>query len=202
MKRTLAVVTLFWIWFAPAGQTVFKINQYNVAYRGDVMPVFTMFTNARISKTLSITGYFYINAYPKGSWGEGLAGLSYTPASWVTIGFLGGFQTNEPRIWRISPILLLNYKKWSFFGGFEFGGARYRWDAMGFYQIGAFRLGGEFIRYYKMYAAGPRAEFTFCKKQPVTLFYSFLWDWTYGHPAHMFGIYTTFGGLRQGWVTD
>lgn len=131
-----------------------------------------------------------------------MAGLSYSPAKWITLGFLGGFQSNENQLWRISPIILLNYRRWSFFGGFEFGGKRYRWDAMGFYRAGPFRLGAEFIRYYQMYAAGPRTEFTFWKKQPISLFYSFLWDWTSGYPAHMFGIYTTFGDLRPGWVSD
>jgi len=60
---------------APA-QALFKLNQYNVLYRGDLMPVFTLFTTAPISRTLSVSGYFYINAFPKGSWGEGLAGLT------------------------------------------------------------------------------------------------------------------------------
>jgi hypothetical protein len=44
-----------------------------------------------------------------------------------------------------------------------------------------------------MYAAGPRVEFSFIKKQPVTIFYSALWDWKGSKLASMFGIYSTFG---------
>jgi hypothetical protein len=187
---------------AGQAQTVFRINQYNIVYRGDLMPVVTLFTNYQFNQKLSFTTYFYVNAYPKNSWGEGLFGLTYTPARWLSLGFLGGFQSNETELWRISPIILLNYKKLSFFGAFEFGGKRYRWDAMCFYNVKSFKFGGEFIRYYQMYAAGPRVEFSFLKKQPITIFYSGLWDWSYGNFASMFGIYTTFGAFRTVPVLD
>ncbi|MCK9421732.1 MAG: hypothetical protein M0Q38_03970 [Bacteroidales bacterium] len=175
------------------GQAIFKINQYNIIYSGDLMPVITLFTNYPFNKKLSITSYFYVNAYTKNSWGEGLAGLTFTPVKGISLGFLGGFQSNETELWRVSPIILLSKNRFSFFGAFEFGGKRYRWDAMGFYNWKAFYLGAEFIRYYQMYAAGPRIEFSFLKKQPITIFYSGLWDWTYGKYASMFGIYSSFG---------
>lgn len=179
------------------GQTVFKINQYNIIYTGNLMPVITLFTNYQFSEKLSFTSYFYVNAYKKSSWGEGLFGLIYTPVRGVSLGFMGGFQSNETEIWRISPIVMLSYKKFSFFGAFEFGGKRYRWDAMGFYSVKSFKFGGEFIRYYQMYSAGPRVEFSFLKKQPITVFYSALWDWSYGNYSSMFGIYTAFGNFRK-----
>lgn len=185
-----------------SGQTVFKINQYNIIYTGNLMPVVTLFTNYQFSEKLSFTSYFYVNAYKKSSWGEGLFGLTYTPVRGVSLGFMGGFQSNETEIWRVSPIIMLSYKKLSFFGAFEFGGKRYRWDAMGFYSVKSFKFGGEFIRYYQMYSAGPRVEFSFLKKQPITVFYSALWDWTYGNYSSMFGIYTTFGSFRRVPVLD
>ncbi len=199
-KRLLLFFSL--LSMACSGQTIFKINQYNIIYKGDLMPVITLFTNYQFNQKLSFTSYFYVTAYPKNSWGEGLFGLTYTPVKWLSLGFLGGFQSNETELWRVSPIILMNYKKFSFFGAFEFGGKRYRWDAMGFYSVKSFKFGGEFIRYYKMYAAGPRVEFSFLKKQPITLFYSGLWDWTYGNYASMFGIYTAFGNFRKAVLPD
>lgn len=184
------------------GQAIFKINQYNIIYSGDLMPVITLFTNYPFNKNLSITSYFYVNAYVKNSWGEGLAGLTFTPVKGISLGFLGGFQSNETELWRVSPIILLSKNRFSFFGAFEFGGKRYRWDAMGFYTWKALNLGAEFIRYYQMYAAGPRIEFSFLKKQPITIFYSGLWDWTFGKYASMFGIYSSFGNSPKVSVLD
>ncbi|MFA6129175.1 MAG: hypothetical protein WC699_17890 [Bacteroidales bacterium] len=193
MKKLLFIFSLCClIGYPVSGQTMFKINQYNIYYNKGFMPIVTMFTNHKFNEKLSFTSYFYINAYQKNSWGEGLAGVTYTPVKGISIGLLGGLQSNEDVIWRISPIVLLSKGRWSFFGAFEFGGKRYRWDTMGFYSVKAFKFGAEFIRYYEMYAAGPRVEFSFIKKQPVTVFYSGLWDWTYGRYASMFGIYTAF----------
>lgn len=179
------------------GQTIFKINQYNTWYNNELMPVLTLFANHQFSKKLSFTSYFYLNAYPKNSWGEGLAGLTYTPVKGVSVGFIGGLQSNETEMWRVSPIIMLAKNQFSFFGAFEFGGRRFRWDAMGFYSFKTFKFGAEFIRYYQMYAAGPRLECSFIKKQPVTLFVTGLWDWTYGRPGLMFGIYSTFGAFNK-----
>jgi hypothetical protein len=195
MKKLLYILIIS-LSIAPvlSGQTIFKINQYNIYYNRSLMPVATLFTNHQISPRLSVTSYFYINAVAGTGWGEGLAGVTWTPVPGISVGLLGGLQSNEPQPFRFSPIVLLNKNRFSFFGAFEFGGARYRWDCMGFYAAGPFRLGGELIRYYGMYAAGPRAEFTFLKRQPVTLFYSALWDWQGSKLASMFGIYSAFGG--------
>lgn len=203
MKKILSLlIPGLFIISSVGGQSIFKINQYNTYYNNDLMPVVTLFTNHQFSDKLSVTGYFYINAYPKNSWGEGLAGISYSPVKGIIIGFLGGFQTNETEIWRISPIIMVNKNHFSFSGAFEFGGKRYRWDAMAFYALKSFKFGGEFIRYYQMYAAGPRIEFTFLKKQPVTLFFTGLWDWTYGRYAPMFGIFSTFGAFGKSIAID
>ena len=196
-KKALILLFPFLLNLSVSGQTLFKINQYNVLYKGDLMPIITLFANHQIINRLGISGYFYVNAYPKSSWGEGLIGVNYTVIDGLTLGFLAGFQSNEARIWRISPLVMMNFGKFSFFGAFEFWGKRYRWDAMAFYSVSSVKFGGEFIRYYQMYAAGPRIEFSFLKKQPITIFYSFLWDWSYGYPAHMFGIYTSFGKLTR-----
>jgi hypothetical protein len=112
----------------------------------------------------------------------------------ISVGVLGGIQSNEDQIFRVSPIALVNRGRFSFLGAFEFGGKRYRWDCMGFYQFGPVKLGAELIRYYSMYAAGPRAELTFLKAQPITVFYSALWDWGGQKYASMFGVFSTFGG--------
>ncbi len=198
MKKILVIlIPCLFIISSVGGQPIFKINQYNTYYNNDLMPVVTLFTNHQFSDKLSVTGYFYINAYPKNSWGEGLAGVSYSPVKGVVIGFLGGFQTNETELWRISPIIMVNKNHFSLSGAFEFGGKRYRWDAMAFYTLKSFKFGGEFIRYYQMYAAGPRIEFTFLKKQPVTIFFTGLWDWTYGRYAPMFGIFSIFGAFGK-----
>ncbi|MEI7500470.1 MAG: hypothetical protein WCK84_08455 [Bacteroidota bacterium] len=179
------------------GQTIFKINQYNIYSNKELMPIITLFTNHQFSEKVSVTSYFYINAYPKNSWGEGLAGITYTPVKGISLGFLCGFQSNETEIWRVSPIIMLSKNRFSFFGAFEFGGKRYRWDAMAFYSVKAFKFGAEFIRYYQMYATGPRIEFTFLKKQPITIFYTGLWDCTNSRFDSMFGIYSTFGAFKK-----
>jgi hypothetical protein len=198
MKRLLGCLMFVFLCFGPVGgQSIFKINQYNTYYNNDLMPVITLFTNHQFNEKLSFTSYFYINAYQKNSWGEGLVGVTYTPVKGISVGFLGGFQSNETEIWRISPIIMISKKQFSLSGAFEFGGKRFRWDAMGFYSLKAFKFGAEFIRYYSMYAAGPRVEFSFLKKQPITIFYSGLWDWTYGRFASMFGIYSTFGAFKK-----
>ena len=179
-------------------QAIFKINQYNVWYKNDLMLFFTMFGNYPLNKNLSVAGYFYINALPKpGSWGEGLAGPMWTPVPGVSVGVLGGFQTNEEQVFRYSPLILVNRGRFSLFSSLEFGGKRYRWDCMAFYRFGPLKLGGELIRYFQMYAAGPRAELTFLKAQPITVFYSALWDWKGQNLASMFGIYSTFGGGKR-----
>jgi len=196
MKRPIVVLfSILLACLSVTGQAIFKINQYNIIYRGDLMPVITLYGNFPLNGKLSITSYFYVNGYKNNSWGEGLAGVTYTPVTGISLGFLAGFQSNEPALWRISPIVVLSKNRFSFFGAFEFGGQRYRWDAMGFYLLNSFKFGAEFIRYYQMYAAGPRIEFSFLKKQPITIFYSGLWDWSYGHYSSMFGIYSTFGIL-------
>ncbi|MCX6280521.1 MAG: hypothetical protein NTU51_00990 [Bacteroidetes bacterium] len=179
-----------------SGQTLFKINQYDVLYNGNLMPIITLYTNYQINEHIGITNYFYVTAYPQNSWGEGLVGVSYTIVKGITIGFLAGYQSNETELWRISPIIGLYKKPFSFFGAFEFGGKRYRWDAMGFYELHSWKFGGEFIRYYQMYAAGPRVEFSFLKNNILTVFHSSLWDWVYGKYAAMFGIYASFGNMK------
>jgi hypothetical protein len=63
---------------------------------------------------------------------------------------------------------------------------------MAFYLINDFKIGGELIRFYNMFAAGPRVEYSFFKKQPITVFTTGLWDWTNGKPGLMFGIYSVF----------
>ncbi len=193
-KRIIKLVLFSCLFHVPApGQTIFKFNQYDIIYSGDFMPVVTLYASYQINKTFGVASYFYVNAYPKNSWGEGLIGPLVTPVKGITIGFLGGYQSNETELWRISPLLILSFNPWSFYGAFEFGGKRYRWDCMGFYSVKNFKFGGEFIRFYQMYTAGPRIEFTFFKKQPITVFYTALWDWTYGKYSSMFGIYTVFG---------
>ncbi len=190
-------ITCFLTISSVTGQTVFKINQYNIYSNNELMPVITLFTNHQFSNKISVTGYFYVNAYPKGSWGEGLAGITYTPVRGISLGFLAGFQSNETELWRISPIVMLSKDRFSFFGAFEFGGKRYRWDAMGFYSVKSFKFGAEFIRYYQMYATGPRIEFTFLKKQPITIFYTGLWNFTQESFDSMFGIFSTFGAFNK-----
>ena len=97
------------------GQSIFKINQYNTYYNNALMPVITLFSNYQFNKKLGITSYFYVNAYSKNSWGEGLAGVTYTPVTGVSVGFLAGLQSNETEIWRVSPIIMLGKKQpWAF----------------------------------------------------------------------------------------
>ena len=186
-----------WACISPApGQTIFKINQYNITYDGTFMPVFTLFANQQLNEKIGFASYFYVNGTKNSSWGEGLAGPMWTPVRPLTLGFLGGFQSNEEKLWRVSPIILYNSRKISGFGAFEYGGKRHRWDLMCFYSAPPFRYGAELIRFYKMFAAGPRVEFSFLKTQPITIFYSGLWNWKDEKYASMFGIFTTFGPKR------
>ena len=197
-KLQLCLLANFLILTPVIGQTMFKINQYNIYYNKTFMPVGTLFANHQFNSKWSIASYFYVNATrwkeqaTDPSWGEGLAGFTYSPVPGVALGVLAGLQSNEEQIFRFSPIVLVNKNRFSFFGAFEFGGQRTRWDAMGFYVTKSFKFGAELIRYYKMYAAGPRLEFSFIKKQPVTVFYSALWDWEGSKLASMFGIYSSF----------
>ncbi|MGV8095478.1 MAG: hypothetical protein AB2L24_26795 [Mangrovibacterium sp.] len=187
-------ILLFAALSVPAqGQTVFKINQYNIIYNGDFMPVATLYTNYSFNSKIGFTSYFYINGYNKNSWGEGLAGPNWTPAKGVSLAFLAGFQSNEKSLLRVSPVFFVAKNRFSAFGAFEYGGERHRWDLMAFHSLDQFKIGGELIRFYQMYAAGPRVEYSFLKKQPLTIFYSGLWDWKGEKYASMFGIYTSFG---------
>jgi len=176
------------------GQTFFKFNQYNVLYDGTFMPVVTLFTNYSFTDKLAFSSYFYVNGTKGSSWGEGLAGPAWTPAPGVTLLFLAGIQSNEAQLLRFSPVFNINRNRFSAFGAFEFGGERHRWDVMCFYAVPPFRVGGELIRFYQMYAAGPRIEFSFIRKHPLTVFYSGLWDWKHEKFASMFGLYSNFGG--------
>ena len=194
MNKKLSAILIALLLILPLnGQTVFKINQYNIYFNKTFTPIATLFTNYQISNKLSVTSYFYINAVQKTGWGEGLAGVTYTPFPGISLGLLGGLQSNEAQTFRFSPIILINKNRFSFFGAFEFGGERYRWDCMGFYLAKSFKFGGELIRFYQMYAAGPRMEFSFIKKQPITVFYSGLWGLADGKYTSMFGIYSLFG---------
>lgn len=192
--KTILFGFLSLVFSLPAGaQTFFKVNQYNVILDGNWMPIFTLHSNYSFNDKLAFTSYFYVNGSENGSWGEGLAGPSYTPVKGLTLAFLAGIQTNEESMLRISPVLIVSKEKFSAFSSIEYGGKRHRWDLMAFYVARPFKAGWELIRYYKMFATGPRVEFSFLKKQPLTMFYSGLWDWQGERYASMFGIYTTFG---------
>jgi hypothetical protein len=178
----------------PAGaQTFFKVNQYNVILDGSWMPIFTLYSSYAFNEKLGFSSYFYVNGSENGSWGEGLAGPTWTPAKGVTLAFLAGIQSNEESMLRVSPVFIVSKEKFSAFSSIEYGGKRHRWDLMAFYVARPFKVGGELIRYFKMFAAGPRVEYSFLKKQPLTVFYSGLWDWEGERYASMFGMYTTFG---------
>lgn len=193
MKRTLLLCTFVCLLFLNShSQAVFKVNQYNVIYKGATMPVMTLFTNYDFGNRWSFTNYFYVNCQEKTGWGEGLIGPTYSITKWLNLSLLGGMQSNHKNLFRAGPVITANKYNLSLFSALEFSGDRYRWDIMAFYVWPKIKLGGELIRSYKMYAAGPRFEFTFCKKQPFTAFYSALWDYTYGNYASMFGIYTGF----------
>ncbi|MEI6574614.1 MAG: hypothetical protein WCO63_00385 [Bacteroidota bacterium] len=193
MKKRLFVILLFILTvFQLSAQTSSKFNQYNVLYKGSWMPVVTLFTNYDYGNKWSFTNYFYVNAQQKTGWGEGLVGPTYSPTKWLNISLLGGIQSNEKSLLRGGPVIFAKSNNMSFFCAMEFGGKRYRWDIMAFYVWPHVKLGAELIRFYQMYATGPRCEFTFLKKQPLTIFYSALWDYSYGNYASMFGIYTGF----------
>lgn len=175
-------------------QTTFRLNHYNTIYDGTHMPIVTLSTTYAFNEKVGFATYFYVNGTKGSSWGEGLAGVSWRPVESLTLMFLGGIQTNEEVLYRFSPIFFFRKNNISAFGAFEWGGERHRWDVMWFYHVQSFKFGAELIRFYDMFAAGPRMEFTFLKKQPLTVFYSGLWDWDAQKYASMFGIYTTFGG--------
>jgi hypothetical protein len=175
-------------------QTTFRLNHYNTFYDGQHMPILTLSTTYAFNEKIGFATYFYVNGFKENSWGQGLAGISWRPLDGLTLMLLGGIQTNEDALYRFSPIFFFRNNNFSAFGAFEYGGERHRWDIMAFYLAGDFKFGAELIRFYQMFAAGPRVEFTFLKKQPLTVFYSGLWDWDAEKYASMFGIYTTFGG--------
>jgi hypothetical protein len=192
MKKVILLTILSGMSYFISAQTMFKINQYNIIYNEAWMPVFTLYSGHAITEKLGFSAYFYVNGAKGSSWGEGLVGPTWTPVQGISFGLLAGFQSNEDQLFRISPLVNVNRGKFSGFASFEMGGERHRWDVMAFYQAKPFKVGGELIRFYQMYAAGPRFEITFFKKQPITLFYSGLWDWNNSEFASMFGIYTSF----------
>lgn len=192
IRTLLQFILVSFVYLSVQSQTVFKINQYNIVDDGRFMPVFTLYSGQSFSEHWGISSYFYVNGAKGSSWGEGLAGPTWTPVKGLSFGFLAGIQSNEDQLWRISPIINYSGKKISCFGAFEYGGERHRWDVMAFYLIKDFKIGGELIRFYNMFAAGPRVEYSFFKKQPITVFTTGLWDWTNGKPGLMFGIYSVF----------
>jgi len=174
-------------------QTSFRINHYYTIYDGAYSPVLSISAQNQLSSRWAFSSYYYVNASRKNSWGQGLLGATYTPVKGLGLGFLAGFQSNETEMWRISPVVTANYDWFSFFGAFEFGGKRQRWDVIALCKTGPFKIGAEMIKYYKMYATGPRVEFSFLKKQPVSLFYTALWDVTNDKYTSMVGLHSTFG---------
>ncbi len=192
LLTTLSCIVIFHL--SAEAQTTFRLNHYNTIYDGTHMPIVTLSTTHAFNEKVGFATYFYVNGTKGSSWGEGLAGISWRPVEGLTLMFLGGIQTNEDVLYRFSPIFFYRKNNFSAFGAFEYGGERHRWDIMWFYHVQAFKFGAELIRFYEMYAAGPRVELTFLKKQPLTVFYSGLWDWDAEKYASMFGIYTTFGG--------
>lgn len=192
MKKLIVALLIILASFRPEAQTVFRLNQYNILYNGVVMPVFTLYASQQLSGQWGFAGYFYVNGTKGSSWGEGLAGPVWTPVKGLSLGFLAGIQSNEERLFRFSPILNFNRGKFSAFAAFEAGGLRHRWDVMAFYNKGRWKAGAELIRFYSMYAAGPRLELSCCNKVPLTAFVSGLWDWVNDKPALMVGLYATF----------
>lgn len=192
MQRNILTFLFLLAVLPAAGQTLFKINQYNIIYNQSWMPVFTLYSGHSFNEKLGFSAYFYVNGAKGSSWGEGLAGPTWTPVKGLSLSLLAGFQSNEDQLFRFSPLINVSHGKYSGFASFEIGGKRHRWDVMAFYQVKPFKFGGELIRFYQMYAAGPRIEFSFLKNQPLTIFYSGLWDWGNQKFASMFGLYTTF----------
>lgn len=176
-----------------SAQTTFRLNHYYTVYNSIYTPVMSLSTQQSFSPRWALTSYFYVNASAKSSWGQGLVGPTYYPVKGLGLGFLGGFQSNEKEIWRISPVVTANYAWFNFFGAFEFGGARQRWDVIALCKTGPFRIGAEMIKYFKMYATGPRVELVLFKKQPVHLFYTAMWDVTNDKYTSMFGLHSSFG---------
>lgn len=190
--RKILLLLCFVCFFVQGKTQMFKINQYNIFYDKEFYPIGTLFTNFQFNEKLGFTNYFYVNAHRETGWGEALFGLTYSPVKILKIGLIGGFQTNEHEIWRVAPIIFFGKGPITFSGVFEFGGERYRWDAMMFYNLKHFRFGWEGIRYYKMYAIGPRLEIQFTQNPSLNIFYSALFDVTYGKFASMVGIYAVF----------
>ncbi len=187
----LAVITL--IVSNLHAQTTFKLNHYYTIYNQVYTPVMSLSAQQSLNSRWALTSYFYVNASSKSSWGQGLVGPTFYPVKGLGIGFLGGFQSNEKEIWRISPLVTANYDWFNLFGAFEFGGERQRWDVIALCKTGPFRVGAEMIKYFKMYATGPRVELVLFKKQPVHFFYSAMWDVTNDKYTGMFGLHSTFG---------
>lgn len=197
MNRLNFFIALFFLSVAASGQTVFKINQYNILYGSTFMPVFTLYSGHSFNDQWGFSAYFYVNGTKGSSWGEGLAGPSWKPAKGLTLSLLAGFQTNEDQLFRFSPLIIYNNRQFSSFASFEVGGKRHRWDVMAFWLKDSWKVGAELIRFYQLYAAGPRVEFSFLKNQPLTVFLSGLWDWKNSKPAWMFGLYTSFSSLKK-----
>lgn len=195
MKKNVLLFLLLCTISAGNAQALFRLNQYNILYNDKIMPVFTLYAGQNLSKHWGVSAYFYVNGTKGGSWGEGLAGPVWSPVKGLSLAFLAGFQSNEEQLFRISPIVMASRGKFSGFAAFEYGGKRHRWDVMAFYNTGRWKTGAELIRFYDMYAAGPRVELLCCKKQAITAFLSGMWDWVNGKPVLMFGIYATFAGI-------
>lgn len=195
-KKAFLILLVSFGSLSSQSQAVFKLNHYNILYDGKIMPIFTHYSGKSFNENWGISAYFYINGTQGSSWGQGLVGPTYSPVKGLSLSFLAGIQTNEDQLFRFSPIINYSGQRISGFASFEIGGERHRWDIMLFYHVKKFKFGGEMIRFYKMYAAGPRVEFSFLKKQPLTIFYSGMWDWVNGKPVSMFGIYSTFGMMK------
>lgn len=198
MKRIIILLAIGLLGhFGASGQIMFKVNQYDILYKGDLSPILTLYSNYKFNNKFGIMSYFYVNGSSASGWGQGMVGPTYTPVTGVTLAFIAGYQSNGDAWWRVSPVIMLANKKWSFFGSFEYGGTRVRWDCMGFYYFRSFKFGAELIRYYKLYAAGPRIEFSFLKRKTLTIWNAELWEWTNGNFMHVFGLYATFGAFSK-----
>lgn len=173
------------------GQPTFLIHQFNLAYKGAVKPRLTIRAEYFFDEKISFSSYLYAGP----GWGEGVAGVGYQLKDWIYIGFMAGFQDDKEHIWRIMPNFYLSKGRFSLLGLFGHGPGsdNDRFALQFYYNLKSFKVGIEGIKEFTIYALGPRFDYTCLNKPPIHIWVAPYWDFTYGKPAAMFGVYAIFG---------
>jgi hypothetical protein len=176
-------------------QTTFMIHQFNLIYQGYFKPRLSIKADHWFTDRLAFNSYLYATPH----WGEGDIGMGYQITDWAYVGLMVGIQNEGDSLWRIMPNFFLKKGNFSLLGLFGHGikTESDRFALQFFYNFPRYKMGIEGIKEFKIWALGPRFDYTLVKSPSVHIWAAPYYDFTYDKYAAMFGIYSIFGDLSE-----